>query len=55
MTPDEREDFEERAAIIEEGNPGMTRAEAERIALQGIIERRQPAPVAQPDLPWKVA
>ena len=39
MTPDEREDFEERAAIVEEGNPGMTRAEAERIALD--LQRAQ--------------
>ncbi len=27
-----REDFEERASIVEEGNPGMTRTEAERLA-----------------------
>lgn len=53
MTPDEREDFEERAAIVEEGNPGMTREEADRLALQQIRERR--VPVAQPVLPWKVA
>ena len=33
MTPDD-EDFAERAAIVEEGNPGMTRSEAERLARQ---------------------
>lgn len=27
MTPEQREDFEERCAIVEEGNPGMTRAQ----------------------------
>lgn len=31
-----REYFEERAAIIEEGNAGMTRAEAERLAILDI-------------------
>lgn len=31
-----REWFEERAAIIEEGNTGMTRAEAERLAIEEI-------------------
>lgn len=40
MTPDEREDFEERAAIVEEGNPGITRAEAERIALDLLRQQR---------------
>ena len=40
MTPDE-EDFAERAAIVEEGNPGMTRAEAERIVRQWQQDRQR--------------
>ena len=40
MTPDE-EDFEERAAIVEEGNPGMTRSEAERLARQWQQDRQR--------------
>ena len=41
MTPDEEEDFIERAAIVEEGNPGMTRAEAERLARQWQQDRQR--------------
>ena len=40
----EDEDRAERAAIIEEGNPGMSRAEADRLAL------RKPE---QTPLPWR--
>ena len=40
MTPDE-EDFEERAAIVEEANPGMTRSEAERLARQWQQDRQR--------------
>ncbi len=40
MTPDD-EDFAERAAIVEEGNPGMTRAEAERLARQWQQDRQR--------------
>ena len=40
MTPDEREDFEERASIIEyDGN--LPRAEAERIARQCVDQARR--------------
>ena len=35
------EDFEERAAIVEEGNHGMTRAEAERIVRQWQQDRQR--------------
>lgn len=49
MTPEQREDYEERAAIIEEGNPGMTRAEAERLALRCVLK---PEPEQTP-LPWR--
>lgn len=46
MTPDdltdnERDAYEERAAIIEEGNIGMTRYEAERRAMQEVMKRRE--------------
>ena len=40
MTADE-EDFEERCAIVEEGNPGMTRSEAERLARQWQQDRQR--------------
>lgn len=40
MTPEE-EDFEERAAIVEDGNPGMTRSEAERLARQWQQDRQR--------------
>ncbi len=43
QTPED-EDRAERAAIIEEGNPGMSTAEAERLAL------RKPE---QTPLPWR--
>lgn len=43
LTPTEREEFEERASIVEyDGN--LPRAEAERLARQWVIEARQ--------LPW---
>ena len=41
MTPDEEEDIIERAAIVEEGNPGMTRAEAERLVRQWQQDRQR--------------
>jgi len=44
VTDDEREEFEERAAILE-FEAGMCRAWAERIALKMVLDRR-----ARPDL-----
>jgi len=40
LNPDERERFEERAAI-REYDGGYERAEAERLALQDVIESRK--------------
>ena len=40
LTPAEREDFTERAAILEY-DAGLTRAEAERRALELVIAKRQ--------------
>jgi len=50
QTPED-EDRAERAAIIEEGNPGMSRAEAERLALRRpeqipLIVGKNPAKVS---------
>lgn len=39
LTEDEREAFEERAAILEY-DAGMTRDQAERLALEAVIRRR---------------
>ena len=39
LTPDEREDYEERAAI-REFDGGFTREEAEALALQEILAKR---------------
>jgi pyrroline-5-carboxylate reductase len=36
MTDDQREEFEERAAILE-FDAGMTREEAERVAMQMVL------------------
>jgi hypothetical protein len=41
LTENERDFFEERAAIIEEGNKGMTRREAERRAMLEVEKRRK--------------
>ena len=44
MTPDEREDFEERSALIWEGAPSrapISVAEAERIARQCVDQARR--------------
>jgi len=41
LTENERDFFEERAAIIEEGNKGMTRREADRRALEEVEKRRK--------------
>jgi len=49
VTPEQREDFEERAAIVEEGNPGMTREEAERLALRCVLKSEP----EQTPLPWR--
>ena len=59
QTPEE-EDRAERAAIIEEGNPGMSRAEAERLALRCVPDHWAgtraglgPAKPEQTPLPWR--
>lgn len=44
LTPDEREDFEERAAIMEHDG-GMTRTDAERAALARVQADRQAMPI----------
>lgn len=41
LTPDEVDYFEERAAIIEEGNKGMSRREAERRAMLEVEKKRK--------------
>ncbi len=41
LTEDEQEAYEERAAILEY-DAGMTRPEAERMALEAVIRRRYP-------------
>jgi len=51
MTPDEQEDYAERIAIILDGNPGMTEAEAAPIALRCLDRARAGYPVAQAPLP----
>lgn len=53
MTPAEHEDYAERLAIILDGNPGMTEAEAAPIALRCIDRARAGYPVAQAPLPLK--
>jgi len=42
LTPDEREEWEERAAIME-FDAGMTRVEAELAALRIILDKRKVA------------
>jgi len=41
LTELERDAYEERAGIIEEGNIGMSRYEAERRAMKEITEKRK--------------
>jgi hypothetical protein len=41
LSENERDFFEERAAIMEEGNKGMTRREAERRALLEVEKKRK--------------
>jgi hypothetical protein len=41
LTQDEVDYFEERAAIIEEGNKGMSRREAERRAMLDVEKKRK--------------
>lgn len=40
LTPDEREDYEERAAIMQY-EAGLTRHEAERAALEDVLRRAE--------------
>lgn len=53
MTPDEQEDYEERIALVLDGNPGMTEAEAQAIALRCIERARAGYPVEQQPFQWK--
>jgi len=53
MTPAEHEDYVERLAIILDGNPGMTEAEAGVIALRCIDRARAGYFVSQASLPLK--
>ena len=41
LNENERDYFEERAAIIEEGNKNMTRREAERRAMLEVEKKRK--------------
>jgi hypothetical protein len=41
LTENERDAYEERAAILEEGNIGMSRYEAERRAMKAVMDRRK--------------
>jgi hypothetical protein len=41
LTENERDAYEERSAIIEEGNIGMSRYEAERRAMKAVMDRRK--------------
>lgn len=53
MTESEREDFEERLALILDGNPGMTEVEARVIALRCLDRARAGYPTVQAPLPLR--
>lgn len=52
LSEDEREAFEERAAILE-FDAGMTREEAETLALEAVIRLRIKSHPSHRRTPWK--